>query len=416
MIPYIIEQTMIDVRGTHHKVWERSMTDEAPEGQLRPSKKRRTTRTGTTSYAHTSNCDENGEHPSLSTTVEIDDNGRGSEREDTFQPLCPISSGTSSFIDATLHEVQVVLREKQREVEEKEIFSFTRSPRQFVMLTVRSTLIDSLISSHGDVNDPVFTKTLCLLKSFYLSSGYDACSESNAFPNLFDGSWVNVSRPSYQECLGTNKEGDFMYTLGRMSFDMFQPGSLSCSIQSTHSTIKRIGRESQIPSLVPRSLLDEVALSRSEGENARDLRSYDIAVSLTIEPRSDKAQGKKSSYSLRALMTVKGYLLPDPDQTNRLTVWFTSGKLSPATLPPQMKSATNKRAYGGFKEWESIFNNKKRKKTWLERAKVMAAKVFLGADIPEGMDEDGSMSYTLHRKTYLNVSVIIRGYLHKILS
>ena len=49
-------------------------------------------------------------------------------------------------------------------------------------------------------------------------------------------------------------------------------------------------------------------------------------------------------------------------------------------------------------EWEEIFaRDETWKKSWSESAKLLAAKMLLGADVPDSMDADGSMSYTLHR-------------------
>ena len=50
------------------------------------------------------------------------------------------------------------------------------------------------------------------------------------------------------------------------------------------------------------------------------------------------------------------------------------------------------------------------RKTLGERARAMAAKLLLGADVPNKMEEDGHMEYILHRpvgghgKVYIDVS------------
>jgi hypothetical protein len=97
-------------------------------------------------------------------------------------------------------------------------------------------------------------------------------------------------------------------------------------------------------------------------------------------------------------------MLQDPDVKNRLTVWFTGGKLSPVT-PPESEA----KDYGDFEEWKQVFATP-RKSTWGESFKNMGAKLFLGAELPQGMESDGSMAYTLHRpygghgKGYVDVS------------
>ena len=137
-----------------------------------------------------------------------------------------------------------------------------------------------------------------------------------------------------------------------------------------------------------------------------------IAVSLTIEPPASVGVGQPEtpttptpSKRMRAIMSVKGYILPDPEIPNRLTVWFTGGKLSPARLPSNGDETddedhvdkTESDGYGGFEEWKAIFAKGKWRKTLGERARAMAAKLLLGADVPSKMEDDGHMEYTLHR-------------------
>jgi len=156
-----------------------------------------------------------------------------------------------------------------------------------------------------------------------------------------------------------------------------------------------------------------------------------IAVSLTIEPplsvgQTEPPATQTPTKRMRALMSVTGYVLPDPDTPNRLTVWFTGGKLSPARLSSHDRAETddedeeeydeapiqNDDGYGGFEDWTAIFAKGKWRKTLGERARAMAAKLLLGADVPNKMEEDGHMEYVLHRpigghaKIYVDVSII----------
>ena len=140
---------------------------------------------------------------------------------------------------------------------------------------------------------------------------------------------------------------------------------------------------------------------------------------------------------MRAVMSVKGYVLPDPDTSNRLTVWFIGGKLSPARLSTDeggetddeekdcdevddqsakktnCKNEARSDGYGGFDDWTALFSKGKWRKTLGERARIMAAKLLLGADVPNKMEGDGHMEYFLHRpvgghgKVYVDVSFFI---------
>eukprot|EP00546_Thalassionema_frauenfeldii_P003590 CAMPEP_0178935154 /NCGR_PEP_ID=MMETSP0786-20121207/24340_1 /TAXON_ID=186022 /ORGANISM="Thalassionema frauenfeldii, Strain CCMP 1798" /LENGTH=156 /DNA_ID=CAMNT_0020613175 /DNA_START=449 /DNA_END=920 /DNA_ORIENTATION=- len=98
-------------------------------------------------------------------------------------------------------------------------------------------------------------------------------------------------------------------------------------------------------------------------------------------------------HRLRALYKVKGYFLPDPEVPNRITVWFTGGHLTPASAPEKEVADLE---CGGLKEWMELFGAEHRR-SWGESLGIMGAKLFLGAELPDGMETDGTMSYTLHR-------------------
>jgi len=339
----------------------------------------------------------------------------------------------------TLQAIKEIIDEKNRDSEEQEIFQMSfKNPRDWVTKTIRSELVDALQSVQGDVTTKRFTSSLEVLSRFYNASGRDArvnpwCGGGSTVggpsgADLLEGSWLNISRPNYVECIGQNAENDFMYTLGRMSFDIFQPSNLICSVQSTHNTIKMIGEREELPACVPKSLKEEVALlcNSSDGDSASKrpfLRSYDIAVSMTIEPPSLVGQPEPTTTPspakrMRAVMSVKGYILPDPETKNRLTVWFTGGSLGPAKLSSNDGDETDDEeehinsegdGYGGFEEWNSIFGKGKWRKALSERARGMAAKVLLGVDAPSKMEDNGQMGYSLNRpvgghgKAYIDV-------------
>lgn len=339
----------------------------------------------------------------------------------------------------TLQAIKEIIDEKNRDSEEQEIFQMSfKNPRDWVTKTIRSELVDALQSVQGDVTAKRFTSSLEVLSRFYKASGRDARVNpwgggsstvgGPAGADLLEGSWLNISRPNYVECLGQNAENDFMYTLGRMSFDIFQPSNLICSVQSTHNTIRMIGEREELPACVPNSLKEEVALlcNSSDGDSASKrpfLRSYDIAVSMTIEPPSLVGQPEPTATPsptkrMRAVMSVKGYILPDPETKNRLTVWFTGGSLGPAKLSSNNGDETDDEdennnseedGYGGFEEWNSIFGKGKWRKALSERARGMAAKVLLGVDAPSKMEDDGHLGYSLNRpvgghgKAYIDV-------------
>jgi hypothetical protein len=88
---------------------------------------------------------------------------------------------------------------------------------------------------------------------------------------------------------------------------------------------------------------------------------------------------------IRGLLTNHGYMIPDPTVPNRLSIWFSGG-----TLECHQDEDLD--------EWKELFYHGDLPRRDLgELARVLAAKVLLGATSIEGMADDGSMSYQLRR-------------------
>ena len=172
--------------------------------------------------------------------IKVPSSNFGASNDDPFSKSTTTTATTitsNSAIDGTMNAIKELFEEKNNVQDEQDIYHMISSPRQWVTRTLRSELIDALQSSQGDTKDKRFLSSLEILSRFYKSSGRDAranpwsvrkvTDDSNdcngvetggpIASDLLEGSWVNMSRPNYVECLGKNKESDFMYTLGRMS-------------------------------------------------------------------------------------------------------------------------------------------------------------------------------------------------------
>lgn len=91
--------------------------------------------------------------------------------------------------------------------------------------------------------------------------------------------------------------------------------------------------------------------------------------------------------SLRGTITTYGYVLPDPNTPNRLSIWFSGGKIEP-----------NLDHEEDVEKWKTAFGGRGILKRHLqEKARVLAAKLLLGAVVPNEMEKDGSMEFTLNR-------------------
>jgi hypothetical protein len=88
------------------------------------------------------------------------------------------------------------------------------------------------------------------------------------------------------------------------------------------------------------------------------IRTYDIETHFTIEPRSfyeeeasqadNPSTVRAPSKPMKGLMTTYGYLLPDPQNPVRYTVWFTGGTVAPKVEPDpaaaKLSSSTTKQS------------------------------------------------------------------------
>mmetsp|Transcript_29161 Transcript_29161/g.49723 ORF Transcript_29161/g.49723 Transcript_29161/m.49723 type:complete len:526 (+) Transcript_29161:87-1664(+) len=250
--------------------------------------------------------------------------------------------------------------------------------------------------------------------------GDDTSDLSPSIPNKYiasenlDGQWFTLTKPTYSDCLGFNDDGDPLYRLGRMSFEMFFPGDLICAIQAVFNPImKVVPPSSKGPSSisVPKTLQEEVKRALANDSGAV-LKTYHIVVAFTIEPYSPSfgsdSPNRIVSSPIRGIMTTYGYVLPDPTTPDRLSVWFSGGKV---TCGEEKESHQ-------FQVWKEIFGSpainkgrRRRRRTFREGAMVFAAQMMMGATgYDDAMDEDtGEVSYTFtrpvggHAKNYVDI-------------
>lgn len=300
-------------------------------------------------------------------------------------------------------------------IEQANYEHFARHPRELIQRTIRSEVVNSIMKANGDTSDPHFLSAIELLSKLFKQDAIEADINTSKH-SVMHGHWRSISRPPYHSggCKGQNENGDFVYTLGKTSFNMFKPSDLRTTIQCTMNKIEPTVANNTY--IAPWSLRRELAYgedisgnSTTDQQQSSDdkktmLKSYNISAALTIEPPgpfqeegADPTTFPSPPCRLRATYKVQGYFLPDPEVANRLTVWFTGGQLSPAA-PPESASGNDEeeQLYGGLEQWMELFGAEHRR-SWGEALSLMGAKLFLGAELPDGMEPDGTMSYSLHR-------------------
>lgn len=138
---------------------------------------------------------------------------------------------------------------------------------EFKIIEAKSKLLSSLKVKGAGTACPKFLEALATLERLYQANMSLAPPAKKAKPSPpngtdqrtgIDGTWLMISPPSYPSCLGVNSNGERMFTLGRMTFDMFQPTDLVCSIQKQYNTIKTVRADETLPMYIPPSLRQEV--------------------------------------------------------------------------------------------------------------------------------------------------------------
>lgn len=201
-------------------------------------------------------------------------------------------------------------------------------------------------------------------------------------PLQLEGIGIAAGKPSFQGCVGRNHDGDPMFKLGTMSFEMFRPTELVLSVQGTFTSIEHVHRKNlHKVKHVPKNLMADVRY----GTNP--VRTYNIVTAFTIEPWKpefgDRSPNKIVTQPIRGVMTTYGFILPYPTQKHRFSVWFTGGSL-------EVDDPNNK-------QWFTIFGGKAPQRTLGESSKLLAAKLLMGACVNDQMDQDGKLAYALTR-------------------
>jgi hypothetical protein len=140
----------------------------------------------------------------------------------------------------------------------EQIFIFD-SHRRGEVAPAKARLIEDLKSSGGDVETATFIHNMGILEAYYRSRSWDGRGCCTNTPFSLEGNWLTISKPTYDECRGRNEKNDLVYTLGRMSFGMFRPTNLECSVQASFNTVRTIDPKNPgRPLHVPKKLMKEI--------------------------------------------------------------------------------------------------------------------------------------------------------------
>ena len=190
----------------------------------------------------------------------------------------------------------------------------------------------------------------------------------NGFSQLdcFPGDYSTLSVPNFPGRIKTtknNQENIIQYTLGRLSFNIFQPNELICTVRSIQNPVH------------PQH-------EASEGkDNDTAVFSYHFIIDFTIHtPDGD----------LEATLINRGFCRESEDRNNRMKVTFTGG-----TLIPGCESTTNDKSMLAL--WEKTFANAyeraNKERSFFGRIYQYCLILFLGLILPKDSKHLGSSCY-----------------------
>ena len=130
------------------------------------------------------------------------------------------------------------------------------------IIELKRRLFENLQKTGGDTTNSEFKAYCEQLTTIYKTNSRQRSSERFCQ----DGTWLPLSKPTFTECQGRNENGEYMYTLGRMSFDMFRPTHLKCSIRAVMNNIRVMDPKTK-PKSFPSRLAKELQQNVSAPEN-----------------------------------------------------------------------------------------------------------------------------------------------------
>lgn len=167
---------------------------------------------------------------------------------------------------------------------------------------------------------------------------------------LRDGQWLLINAPNFPN--GERRDdGKYIYTLGRLAFNMFQPTSLKIAIDRVTQPVLPVGNTQQ--------------------------RTHDIIVEFTtVDENTPTLQG-----------IVHNFGVCEPVSDNTLQVQFTGGALAP-------------KQQNEMEAWAAIFGDQSQpsRRGLKERLMTTILRMMFGIVPPQGMDsKTGRISFKMQK-------------------
>jgi len=169
-----------------------------------------------------------------------------------------------------------------------------RSQRDVFLRQAKQNFIHALARAGGEVKVPSVLDALNKLTALVEPADVDisrrlqqprpACYEQSEWkpneafsPLATDGMWIEISRPKFCNYMGKTAANDYMYTLGRMSFGIFNPENLVCSIQGLFNPIHSMVDDFSFykSRCIPEQVLDKLEQLAEKSNTELTLRTYE---------------------------------------------------------------------------------------------------------------------------------------------
>ncbi len=208
----------------------------------------------------------------------------------------------------------------------------------------KTTLREALVTHAGDTKHEVVAQAIANL------AGLNPTTAPTRSHALMDGQWLLISAPNFPN--GERRaDGKYIYTLGRLAFNLFQPTPLKIAIDRVLQPVEPIGDGQQ--------------------------RTHDIIVEFTVvEPGQPPLQG-----------VVHNFGVCQPATDDSLQVKFTGGALAPQD-PAQLT------------QWMQIFGDQTKPVPQSFKEKILGGflKLLFGIMPPQGINpQTGQVSFQMRR-------------------
>lgn len=168
-------------------------------------------------------------------------------------------------VESSSYAVQTQEEKEEDDLDRTEMVS--KRPHHRIQLSrqihrvpeLKAKLIQLLRLNKGDTTSSEFHSIMNALGEFYREQGLDQRWTTGDLSTTcsLDGTWLALSKSEFSGSTGKNENGEFLFPLGRVAFDMFRPTGLLCSIQGAFNIINPWNPEKDIirPVIYPASLI-----------------------------------------------------------------------------------------------------------------------------------------------------------------